>query len=105
MGRTQRTYRMRMQAIRDRMMGNFRSPTLRERYRKLWVSAHQLSAESSTFPWPDTHGVSTFCMTLDALRKLKRVEDKVQRLQDGFNRSKSHDRECTDEQPNLKQFK
>jgi len=92
MGRTQRTYRMRMLAIRDRMVNQVRSPILREKYRKLWVSAHKLSAESSTFPWPNTHGVATFCMVLEGWKKVKRLELRVEEAKNRINLPKSHER-------------
>lgn len=95
MGRTQRTYRMRMLDIRDRMVRNVRSPTLREKYRKLWVSAHNLSAEASTFPWPNTHGVATFCMVLEAWNRAKSLETKVEMLKHQITLPKSHEHEST----------
>ena len=80
MGRTQRTYRQRLLEIRDRMLKQSDGKLQREEYKQLWVSAHKLSAPSSTFPWPDTNAVATFCMILDAMVRLNELEIQLNKL-------------------------
>lgn len=77
MGRTQRTYRTRLQEIRDRMLKLVKNNKFEQKYKKLWVSAHNLSAPASTFPWPETHAVATFCMLLEALKQLHEIEELI----------------------------
>lgn len=74
MGRTQRTYRQRLLEIRDRMLKQSDGKLQREKYKQLWVAAHKLSAPSSTFPWPETNAVATFCMILDAIVRVNKLE-------------------------------
>ncbi|OLS25768.1 MAG: hypothetical protein HeimC2_17030 [Candidatus Heimdallarchaeota archaeon LC_2] len=68
---------MRMLAIRDRLLRKYGRGVRREDYKELWVAAHKLSAPASTFPWPDTHAVASFCMLLEALVKINRLEKKI----------------------------
>ena len=77
MGRTQKTYRMRMLEIRDRLLRKYGRGVRREDYKELWVAAHKLSAPASTFPWPDTHAVASFCMILEAFVKINQLESKI----------------------------
>ena len=80
MGRTQKTYRIRLLEIRERLMRKYGSGIRREDYKNLWVAAHKLSAPSSTFPWPDTHAVASFCMLLEILVHINKLEKLVSKL-------------------------
>ncbi|MHA2097430.1 MAG: hypothetical protein ACW99A_01980 [Candidatus Kariarchaeaceae archaeon] len=79
MGRTQKTYRIRLLEIRERMLRKYGRGIRREDYKELWVAAHKLSAPSSTFPWPDTHAVASFCMLLEALVRVNQIESKLRK--------------------------
>ena len=78
MGRTQKTYRMRLLAIRDRML-KLLGPRLKGEYEKLWVGAHTLSGPASVFPYSDTHAVITFSMIVDVLSKIIELETQISR--------------------------
>jgi len=75
MGRTQATYRRRLQNIRDRLLRL--SPVDKSKYRDLWEVAHQLSAPSSTLPYPDTHAIASFCMILEGLARLSELKTEL----------------------------
>lgn len=77
MGRTQKTYRMRLLEIRERLLRRYGQGIKREDYKELWIAAHKLSAPASTFPWPDTHAVASFCMLLEALVRVNQLEEKL----------------------------
>ncbi len=68
---------MRLQEIRDRMLRLVKDNRLKDKYKEMWVISHNLSAPASTFPWPDTHAVATFCMLLEAMRKLIELEESI----------------------------
>jgi hypothetical protein len=42
---------------------------------RTWVATHRLSAPASNFPWPDTHAVAFFCMILDLLADIQKLEE------------------------------
>ncbi|MHA2172460.1 MAG: hypothetical protein ACXAB7_21525, partial [Candidatus Kariarchaeaceae archaeon] len=65
--------------IRERMLRKYGRGIRREDYKELWVAAHKLSAPSSTFPWPDTHAVASFCMLLEALVRVNQIESKLRK--------------------------
>lgn len=69
MGRTLKTYRMRLNQIRDKY-----SRLLTET-ESIWVAAHRLSAPASTFPWPDTSAVAVYSVLVDIFSNLIRLEE------------------------------
>ena len=76
MGRTQTTYRMRLQQIRDRLTSL--STYNKQKYHQLWQICHQLSAPSSTLPYPDTHAIATFAMILEMGARLSQIEEDME---------------------------
>lgn len=72
MGRTQHTYRMRLQSLSNRMMKYM--PMSRMKYKDLWEIAHQLSGPASAVPYPDTHAIASFCMILEAITRLDELK-------------------------------
>ncbi len=68
---------MRLQEIRDRMLRLVKDNRFKDKYKEIWVISHNLSAPASTFPWPDTQAVATFCMLLEAMRKLIELEELI----------------------------
>lgn len=77
MGRTQHTYRMRLQSTRDHLIKHFKDTTLKAKYRKIWIDAHNLSAPSSTLPYPDTLAIATFSMILGAYVSIQEMREKI----------------------------
>ncbi len=71
MGRTTITYRMRMQALRDKMMRIFRN----KEYKELWERTSMLASAASTFDCSDTDSVITYCMLLDIITDLNKLEE------------------------------
>jgi hypothetical protein len=49
-----------------------------ENTNRLWEAAHNLSAPASTLPYPDTHAIATFCMILDCMAEVIKIEEELQ---------------------------
>ena len=77
MGRTLHTYRMRLQVIRDQM-NRVLKPHLNDEsfsnYHKIWENIHQYAAPASTYPWPDTKAILTYCIILELMGKVEKLE-------------------------------
>ncbi len=68
MGRTLKTYRMRLNQLREKYS------RLLSNSEPLWAAAHRLSAPASTFPWPDTSTVATYSILIDIFANIIRLE-------------------------------
>jgi hypothetical protein len=72
---------MRLQEIRDRMLRMSDDKQFNQVYKQIWVSAHTLSAPASTFPWPDTYAVASYCMLLELLKDTYELETQINNLE------------------------
>lgn len=74
MGRTQLTYRIRMEQERVELQKILRNYIDMEQYNSMWEGAKNLSYAGSTFPYPDAGVVATYCMILQLNIKIQKLE-------------------------------
>ncbi len=81
MGRTQLTYRIRMEQVRLELQKILRNFIDMNRYNGLWEGAKNLSYAGSTFPYPDAGIVATYTMILHLNIKLQKLEGLFETLE------------------------
>ncbi len=69
MGRTLRTYRMRLNQIREKYGRLFPDSET------MWTAAHRLSAPASAFPWPDTAIALHYSILIDIFANIIKLEE------------------------------
>lgn len=79
MGRTTRTFRMRTMEVREHLISLFGKRINQNRYKKLWEDINMFSSSASTFNWPDTSAVLTYCMLLEIMVEVEDLERKLNR--------------------------
>jgi hypothetical protein len=68
---------MRLQSARDQMIKMIHDSDLKTKYRKIWIDAHNLSAPSSTLPYPDTLAIATFSMMLGVVVSIDELKESL----------------------------